>query len=382
MPHRDIHIGHLLHYYFKNKQLDGLYLSTAIKAFAGSFITIFVPIYLLTLGFTLREVALFFLISFLIAFLFFSIGLKLNSKIGVKKVMTLGIILSIIYYLLLNSLSNGNINYLLVAFVFGISTGIYWAGFHLEFSRFCDKGKEASENSFLSIFSNISGALGPVIGAVVILETSFNILFIISSIFLLISIIPLFFTKNEKTKFKFSLKNLLKANKFEKAVAYETTGFLGIVGGVFWPIFIFITLEKILSLGIIVSITTIFGAFFLFFVGKLSDKHEKKVLKTGIISHSFSWVTRIFFISPIGIFLNNVYTNFSASLIGLPFSKIIYSKSKKSKDVSNYFLFGELHLLIGRTIVLLFVILTSSILWTFIASFGITFLYFTLLKKR
>ena len=53
MFHENIHAHGLLHYYFKNKQIDGLYGSVALRSFAESFIAIFVPIYLLGLGFSI-----------------------------------------------------------------------------------------------------------------------------------------------------------------------------------------------------------------------------------------------------------------------------------------------------------------------------------------
>lgn len=381
MSHKDIHNGNLLHHYFNNKQIDGLYLSTAIKAFAASFISIFVPIYLLSLGFDLKDVALYYLLSFSLVNFTFPIGMKLNSKIGVKKVMSLGIVISIIYYLLLNNLSSGGISYIWVAIVAGISGGIYWSGFHIEFSRFCDKGKEASETSLLHIFSKIAGAIGPILGAILILRTSFNFLFLLSTILLGISIIPLFFTKNEKTTFTFSVKKILRVDKRNKSIAYVAAGIIGAATQIFWPVFIYLTLKEVLSLGIIISIVAITEIIFMFFVGKLSDTSQNKILKRGIFAHSISWMTRILFLSPLGLFLNNLYASLSASLVNLPFAKIVYAKSKRSQDVSNYFLFRDFYLWVGRVTILCVVLLTSSIFWVFIISFFVTFLYFYLLKK-
>lgn len=197
MPHRDMHIGSLIHKYFDNKQIDGLYLSTAIKSFAGSFIAIFVPIYLLTLGFGLRDIGIYYLIQLTVLFLFYVVGTKLNSFWGIKKSIAIGIILSVVYYILLNNLSSGNFSYVFVAIACGISGGIYWAGFHIEFSKFCDKNKEASEISLLNIFSKIAGAIGPIIGAILISRFSFNLVILLSAVFLFLSVIPLFWTKNE-----------------------------------------------------------------------------------------------------------------------------------------------------------------------------------------
>ena len=125
MPHKDIHSRGLIHNYFDNKQIDGLYASTAIKSFALSFIAIFIPIYLFELGFSIQQIGIYSLIQFLAIFILFPFGMKLNSKIGIKKTMSAGIFISIIYYLLLNSLASGNINYLFISLIGGISGGLY-----------------------------------------------------------------------------------------------------------------------------------------------------------------------------------------------------------------------------------------------------------------
>ncbi|HEA46167.1 MAG TPA: MFS transporter [Candidatus Pacearchaeota archaeon] len=381
MPHKNIHAHGLLHHYFSNKQIDGLYGSVALKSFAESFIAIFVPVYLLTLGFSIQNIALYFLVYLTSVLLCFPFGLTLNSKIGIKKTMGVGIFFLIIGYLLLNSLQFGNIHYLFVAFVFGTSTGFYWSGFHLEFSKFSDKRKEASEISMLNILAMTAGAAGPLLGAIFISKISFNFLFLIVSGLLLLSVVPLFFTKDTKIKYKFSLKETLRADTKKKAMAYQASAVLGIANAIFWPLFIFLTLKNVLSLGIIITVTAFIEIIFLFFIGKLSDKHKYKVLKIGIFSHSFSWLGRLLFLTPIGIFLSNLYSSLSSALIRLPFTKIIYERSKNVKRAPAYFLFREFHMAIGRIFILLVVILTGSIFWLFIISFFVTFVYSVLFRK-
>ena len=382
MPHKDIHTGGLIHNYFDNKELDELYLSTAIRHFAGSFVTIFVPVYLLVLGFAIKDIAIYFLILLTSVLLFFPFGLKLNSIIGIKKTISLGIFISIIYYLLLNYLSSGNITYHFVALICGISAGIYWAGFHVEFSKFLDKGKGGQQNSLLSISSKMAGALGPIVGALLITKFSFNVVFLLSALFLFISMIPLFFTKDQKTNYNFSFKEIFKADTKRKAVVYWANAIVSDSLGIFWPIFIYISLKDVMSLGWIISITALIEIFFLFYIGKMSDKNKKKVMKIGVFSHAFSWLTRIFFISPLGILLNNMYSSFSKVMIDLPLGKIVYERSKKSKKSSNYFLFREFHLWVGRVIVLSLVIITNEIFWVFILSFFMTFVHLIVLKER
>ena len=58
MPHHQPHIFH----FFKNKELNELYLSIAVRSFALSVIGIFIPIYLLQQGIPLAQVLIFFAI--------------------------------------------------------------------------------------------------------------------------------------------------------------------------------------------------------------------------------------------------------------------------------------------------------------------------------
>lgn len=376
------HINEMLYHYFRNKELDELYISVAIKSFAESFISIFVPIYLLTIGFLLKDVAIYYLVYYASVSLFMPLCMHLNSKIGIKKVMSLGILLLILYYVLLNFMSLG-IPYVVVALAFGLSVALYYSSYHLEFAKFCDRKKEATEISILMIVSLAGVTLGPILGSVFITKLSFQFLFILVSILLLISILPLFFSGDKKIKeLDFSFKGIVKSDDKTKAIAYQVSGVLGVVSGIFWPIFIYLNLKKMISLGFIISLTSVFMIFFLIFIGKISDKHKERIFGAGILTHSTSWLTRIFFFSPIGLFINNFYSAISSTLIEIPFSKMVYEKSKCSKNMADYFLFREFNLEIGRISILLMAILTNSLYWTFIASCFVTLLYSVLLLNQ
>lgn len=364
----------LLHHYFKNKELDELYISVALKSLAISFIQIFIPIYLYKAGFDISEIALYYLVYFLSVSLLEPFCMKLISVVGIKKVMSIGTFVLAIYYMLLNYLAD--INYLIIALTFGISVALYYSAFHIEFSRSSDHNKEASEMSMLRTIINGATTLGPLIGAIFVSEISFSILFIVVSSLLVLSIVPLFFSEDRKIPTpKISLKNIFSSDRKEKAVAYWASGVMNIASGIFWPLFIFITLDKIFSVGLIISLTSVFMIFFMLIIGKITDKNKKKVLKAGIFTHSLSWISRLLFITPLGVFINNFYSSLTYLAIDIPFSKFIYEESKKKKDIADYFLFREFNLDIGRIAILLVAIFTGSIYWVFILSFFVTYAY-------
>ena len=76
------HIHDYLHgpisHYFKNKEMDELYVSIGIKALAQSIIQIFIPIYLYKLGFSISTIALYYIIFFTSITFFMYFSMRLN----------------------------------------------------------------------------------------------------------------------------------------------------------------------------------------------------------------------------------------------------------------------------------------------------------------
>lgn len=383
MFHIHDYIHGLVSHYFANKEMDELYISIGIKALAQSIIQIFIPVYLYKLGFSISNIALYYIIFFLSITFFMYFAMNLNYKLGLKKVLAIGTIILIGYYFLLDQLSNGTIHYSIVAIIYGISMAVYYSSFHIYFTKFSDKKHEASEVSIIRALFRFAAIIGPLIGAVLITRESFRASFLIVSGLLIISILPLFITKDKKIKKpKITIKRILKADTKKKGLSYIASGILGVTAGVLWPLFIYLNIKTVISLGLIISIGSLITIFFLFLIGKIADKHKTRVLKTGIYSHSITWPIRLFFLTPIGIFVMNLLSAITLLMIDLPFSKLIYEKGKKSKSIANYFLFREMNLQIGRLIVLLIAFFTGSIYWTFILSFFATFIYLVLLRDK
>jgi len=369
--------------YFANKEMDELYVSIGIKALAQSLITIFIPIYLYKLGLSISSIALYYLIFYLAVTFCMYFAMKLNHKLGLKKVLALGTIILIGYYYLLDLLSKGVIHYSIVAIVLGISMAVYYASFHIYFTKFSDKKHEALEVSIIRSLFRFSAVIGPIIGALLITGGSYKLAFIIVSILLIISIIPLFVTKDKKIKKQnITFQKVLRADSKKKAMAYVASGAIAISAWILWPLFIFLNVEKLISLGFIISIGSLITIFFLFIIGKTADKNKEKVLKAGVYTHSITWPLRLFFLSPVGIFIMNLLSTITILMIDLPFSKYIYDQGRKSKNIANYFLFREFNLELGRMLVLIPVILTGEIYWAFIISFFATFAYLGLLKGK
>lgn len=381
MYHIKPHHNKFLHDYFNNKEMDELYLSVFLKYLAETMIGIFIPIYLLTLGYNLTEISIYFIIYFSSVSILFPLCMFCGSKIGIKKVMAAGTIILIIFYYLLNLLSDG-FPYYAVALTLGLSVALYYSGFHLEFTSAASKKNEAKEFSVLKIIMIMSYMAGPLIGSIIIVYSSFESLFLIVSILLFISTIPLFLSRDVKYPAHLSLKKIIKSESKDKAIAYQSNGALNIIAGIFWPVFIFITLKNVISLGIIISLTSLTMIFLITILGRLSDSNPDKILKYGVFAHSSSWLFKIVCLTPLGMLFTNLFGSFTDSAIEISFAKKIYEKAENTKDIVNYFIFREFNLEIGRLLILSLAIIFNDLIWMFIMAMFITFGYLTSLKEH
>lgn len=363
---------HVKHYantffseYFSNKELDELYLSVFLRYLAESMISIFVPIFLLEIGYDFMHIMLYYIVYYSTTSTLFPFCMIASSKIGLKKMMALGSIVLIIFYLLLNKTTEG-LSIYVPAFVLGIAISLYYSGYHIEFTRASRGGNEGKKVSILKIIIRLTAMIGPILGSLVILNHSFGLLFIIVSTILFFSILPLFFTKDIRVRSDISTKKILSGDSPQKAFAYQSNGALNIVAGILWPIFIFLTLKSVVSLGVIVSVTSLLLMFIISFIGRATDKSPNKILKAGIYSNSTSWPLKIMLLSPFGLFFTNFLSALASSAIDISFAKIIYEKARSSKNIVNYFIFRELNLGVGRILVLLLALFVSNLIYIFL----------------
>jgi len=391
MFHLKSDIQHMYIHYLAHKEIDDLYISVFIKLLAESFISIFLPVFLLKLGYGLNEIILFYMVRFITLSLFMYIFLHLCSIIGVKKVLAIGTVFLILTYFMLNFLDSG-LNLFIPAIMIGLSTGSYYAAYHFELAKSIKPKKEAKSVSFVKIIAILTATLGPLIGAFIIDATSFAHVFIVASILLLISIIPLFFTSDFKVaKEKVNLKKIFKVDTSEKALSYQFEGFLHVFDLLFWPLFIYAMIGSISTLGRIVSFASLFMILFVKYVGKRAEKDPHKVLESGALIYSPIWLLKLLLITPIGLFISDLLNKSSRSMIELGFHKIVYADAGQRKDLISYFTFRQLNLLIGRILMFLialacyFLIVDKSIYSLcqvlFIIAAFVTIVYVFLLKK-
>lgn len=345
------------------KGLSALYLNQLIRTVAFSLVNIFIPIYLLTLGFSLNNVLIYLLISHLAVFIFTPLSLILSRRFGYKTLFIWSILLLIVFLILLQLIEIYNISLYAIALMSGLESAFYFMPLHAFFTRLSENEKRGAQfSNYLSI-GQLAGLFGPLVGALIAIKFGFQQLIFVVIIFSVISIIPLFKLENIKPRFGINTKNVFRLIKNHKGFFVLTIfdNFRGEVEGIVWPIFVFLILKNLISVGWISFLVSIGAILFTLFVGRYYDKQSKYFFfRLGGLLYAVVWILRIFFDMPIFLYGLSLAAGFFALMINIPYNAIFYDKSAEAKDPDEFIVFVEIPNFIGRSFLWIMMILLAE----------------------
>jgi MFS family permease len=379
-----------------NKKVDNnemnnikwIYIHQILRVFALSLITIFVPIYLLTLNYTLNQVIIYFLVYNTAIIVFAPLAVMLSKKIGYKSVIITSMPILIIYFFLLLNIKDIGIPLYFISFLGGLEGAFYWMPFHSFFVKHSSKTKRGSQFSKYLTLGGLAGFIAPIIGGLIFAFFGSVSLFYFSIFFVIISLIPLFKLDNLKPSYKFSFLNMISLSKSHKKFFIGTVieNSLSTIEGIFWPIFIFYALnDNIVSIGFVGALITFGSMSFTLIIGKVFDKQKKlNMLRLGGLFYAIIWILRIYLQTSLSIYILSVMAGFFALMISLSIQDFSYEKIDYSEDKDEFIVFIELPSFIGRAIPLLFLLfLPNKIISSFIiAAFASLFLVVLVLERK
>lgn len=342
---------HLHHHFFtflRNKELDELYASVALRFFAISLISIFTPIYLLQLHYSLASVLLFYIVLDLVHGLFIIPAARIASRYGIKHSIFFSVPFLIIYFALLFSLDTIHWPLYLLAVIFGINSAFFWLGYHIDFAKIGDRQKRGKEIGFVRFILSFVAAIGPLIGGVLLTQIGFKFVFIIVSLLLLISIFPLFFSKDTYHPVSYSIKGLFKNKKIKDCFVFFGYGVDSAVLLVIWPLFLyFFIVDDFTTLGSIQTVSFISSLIFIAFVGIFSDFRRKLLLKIGAVLNAMMWIAKTFIKTSFQAFSLDALHGMIRSMIIIPYDAITYDRAN-SGDILDFIIFREIIVHCGR----------------------------------
>jgi len=363
--------------YFANhltQQVKELYASVAISDFAKSAVMIFEPIYLYSIGFSLQKILIFYLAVYLIYYFFLPLGAKFARRFGYEHSILISTPCLILYYLSLFGVAY--YPYLIyVAIIFLVlEKSFYWPGYHCDFARYSMREERGREISNLVVLASAVYIVGPLLGGLLVKTAGFPVLFIVASVLILISNVPLMMTKELFTPIPFPYaaahRRVWKKKNRRKFFAYMGFGEELIVL-VVWPIFIYTVVKDYFSIGAVVAGATLFTSLIVLWIGRLTDKKDKRiVLKAGTILYSIGWLLRLLVTTGLQVFFVDTLSRVAKNTIYVPLAAMTYARACKG-SVMKEIVFFEMTLALSKVMAILAVLL---LLHFFSAGFSAAFI--------
>ncbi len=377
---RDLHRHHQ---FFCNKEMNEIYISVFLMNLAESMISIFVPIYLYSLNYSVVHILLYFFIGHIGSVIFALPSARIVSKIGAKHAILISTPFLITQYLGLQFLPHYPWLFFILPLCITFRALLYNFGFELNFIDHLDRKKIGAQLSALAVLSIIGTVLSPLAAGLIIAYFGYGVIFIIGAIILLVSCLPLFISQDYHPAVNFTGKNILNLifSRGQTGMVLSFTGYAieSSIGRNIWPIFLIIVLGAVAKVGYVAAISTFLTVVVISFAGKLADRfNSKKLLGLGTMLYFFGWLGCLFADTAGKILLASSYKGISERFLHLPWSSIFY----KIINRDTYFRLVILRDMVfnaSRVLVLPFIMAVFVIgYYPFIISFSIAAL-FTLL---
>ena len=339
-----LHIYKLLHSVFPdNKEVRELYVTSLLRTMGVSMIGIFLPLYLLSLGFSLSLVMVFyFLVSSTIVGSIF-IATRFCAKYGTKKCILIAILVEILFYSVLFILPYAKLLVVVLAFLYGVGSAFYWIPFHNILAVGLDHKRLGKEYGVFRAALAFAAAGGPLIGGIMIAMLGFNAPFIAAILFLILSIIPLLLSKDFPMKQRFSLKKDMHRFDFRVLIGYLGDGIDDRITLTLWPIFIYMLVGSYITVGGLSALALVISTTSMMIAGWMFDtKHIRKMfvistILSGIVGAARAFVSTVAHI--VGIELLFRPAN---QLTQVTHTSAHYEAARKSGDVVAFNILREL----------------------------------------
>lgn len=334
------------------REIAELYISVAIKNFTVSMIALFEPIYLYKeLGFSLAQIMLFFAVTYTVYLFLLPLGGKITARFGFEHTILYSAPLLIFYFGALYFASAYFALIYLAPFFLASYKMLFWPAYHANFAHYGTLGKRGSEISRLGILNAMVVVVGPVLGGAIISIFNFPVLFAVVAILMMVSVIPLFTTKE-----KFKPSHFGYFHAFHRLVKsyYRryTLGFMAyseeLVKLIVWPIFIFAILKSYLTLGGLSSLTILLTAILGLFIGRIVDREGvKRMLRFSTIVYAVVWFLRLMVKTVGEVFMVDSLSRIFSKGMYIPIQTLVYNKGSERGNL-NFAVFFEMSLVIGK----------------------------------
>lgn len=307
-----------------------IYWSHSIKLIAANLVTIFIPIYLLNLGYDLGEIVLYYLfMAVLWGVLQYPI-LKLSNRIGTNKAMAVSFGIQFIQLLLLATLPAMRWPLWSISLTWAVYVAFYWPCFRASFAKGLAGKFPGRSVGISNALTTVAYGIAPAVGGIVATVFGITSIYIAAMGLLVIAAIPLLngpeIIKNDPFKLSKLRLPRIRRDLFANAASEVDDMALSII----WPLLIFLIFPTYAGVGILSSVAVISGIVISLYVGRREErKGVRRYLDQGVAVTAVSNAGRLVAETTASIATVNLFSGLGHALINTPFVTEYYREANR-----------------------------------------------------
>jgi MFS transporter, DHA1 family, inner membrane transport protein len=260
---------------FDNSNVNKAYLQSSFAMLAYAMGEIFSFAYLLKAGFSVALVFCAMAGWALLRLVLRRLLLPAVLKFGLRNCLIFGTLVDAIAFMIVSQISAPGPLLGAYIFCFAVGNGFYWACYHAMIAMIGDAEHRGAQVSFKEAISALLGIVGPLLSAFLLINFGPVVAFVVPSILLLISTIPLFGIFTPPILIHATLAPEARKQVFD---IFFADGLRAAANYYVWSIALFQVLgESFSAFGAVLAAASVVGAIMSLGIGKLIDiGHQKK----------------------------------------------------------------------------------------------------------
>lgn len=341
-----------------SQEINEIYLHSFLFKLAEGLVSIFIPFYILEMGFSIPTVLFFFMIYYGMNIITpYPLGV-LASNIGYKHTSLLSSVFILSFYLVIRAAEAEPLLFF-SAFLGGLGFNTYWAGMNPEFAEGSDEKDTEEESGIFFSMPSIASIFAPLIGGVTLYLFSFSVLFFATAGLMLVSFIPFAYSSENKKGMETSFDNFATKDMVVDFFTYFFEGAHSVGERILWPIYLAVIIGGSLNIGGAGSMIALGGAVTSIMVGKHTDPgNRSKVLMTGALLSAITLLLMSQVTTITTALLVSVIHGLTYKMVNLPIFSGAVRRAQQKEDLIEYFVIRQMAFGVGKV---LFIALIAGI---------------------
>jgi MFS family permease len=296
---------------------------------AASLVTIFVPIYLYRLGYSIPAIMGYFLMTSVFWGLTQAWALRFANRIGFNRCMGLSLLIQGFQILMLATLKNNHWPLWSIALVWGVSISMYWTQFRACFTRSLLHRRVGPAVGVSSALLMLAYGIAPAIGGAIASWLGIGVLYILTMLCFVAAALPLFTGEELLEHEAFSLREIRWRKIYRDLLANAGGEVDTMVATSVWPLFIFLIIPTYVGVGILSSVSVIASIFIALYVGERQARKMSSYLNNGTSIISLTNSVRLVIQSVSQIAGVNFFNGLGQALMVTPFFSRNYQNAER-----------------------------------------------------